>query len=136
MNRGSIKADPIIRVALEPALPFRVRVSHAQGWDRLALEGELDLASTPILQAEFDRLERNHPGLILVDLRRLSFMDATGLRVLLGAYARALHGPWSLAIVRGPRAVHRLFELAGVEQVLHVIEDPAAARPERRLRAS
>jgi anti-sigma B factor antagonist len=114
-------------------VPFRARATRAPRWDRLALEGELDLASSPILKAELDRLERRGTGVIVVDLRRVSFMDASGLHVLVAAHERAVRSWWSLVIVRGPRAVQRLFELAGVDRSLRLIDDPARARPERLL---
>lgn len=116
-----------------PPVPFLVRVTHTSRWDRLTLEGELDLASAPILQSQFDALERDPASVIVVDLRRLLFMDVAGMRVLLEAHERALCGWRSLVIVRGPRAVQRLFELARVEEILHLIDDPALAQPRRLL---
>ena len=133
MSRHSIKSQDVLWTPLPPPTPFLVRRTHAPGCDRLALEGELDLASAPILQSEFDRLERDPASVIVVDLRQLSFMDLAGMRVLLEARERALRGWWSLVIVRGPRAVQRVFELAKVEQLLHMIDDPALAQPERLL---
>jgi anti-anti-sigma factor len=72
---------------------------------------------------------------VIVDLRRLSFMDVAGLRVLLTARQAALERGRRLAFVRGPRAVQRLFSLVGVEQSLDLVEDPADVRPARLLAA-
>jgi anti-sigma B factor antagonist len=133
VSRGSVNSDDLASAACPPAVPFRVRITRAPGWNRLTLEGELDLAASPILEAGLDRLERDPASVIVVDLRRVSFMDASGLHVLVAAHERAVRGRWSLVIVRGPRAVQRLFELAGVDRFLHLLDDPARARPERLL---
>jgi anti-anti-sigma factor len=120
----------------QPAIPFRARITHAPEWNRLSLVGELDLVSAPILQAAFDRLESAPVALIVVDLRRLSFMDAAGLRVLAEAHKRARRGRWRLVVVRGPRPVQRLLELTGFDNLLGPIDDPDLARPARLLCAS
>ncbi len=122
--------------ACQPAIPFGALITHAPEWNRLSLVGELDLVSAPIVQAAFDRVESAPVGMIVVDLRRLSFMDAAGLNVLAQAHKRAQRGRWSLVVVRGPRPVQRLLELTGFDKVLGPIDDPDLAQPERFLCAS
>jgi anti-anti-sigma factor len=122
--------------ACEAAIPFGARITRAPEWNRLSLVGELDLVSAPILQAAFNRVESARVGLIVVDLRRVSFMDAAGLHVLADAHKRARLGRWSLVVVRGPRPVQRLLELTGFDKLLGAIDDPDLARPERMLCAS
>jgi anti-anti-sigma factor len=125
-----IPSDQVRWLFLGPVVPFRVHAVRTPGWNRLTLEGELDLASAPILEAELDRLACHPAGLVIVDLRRLSFMDVAGLRVLLTARQAALERGRRLAFVRGPRAVQRLFSLVGVEQGLDLVKDPADVCPE------
>jgi anti-sigma B factor antagonist len=79
----------------------------------LALRGELDLASAPLLERELWDAESSSPGRIVVDLSGLQFVDSTGLHVLLGAHRRARENDRQLLLRRGPRAVHRLFEITG-----------------------
>jgi hypothetical protein len=69
--------------------------------------------------------------LVIVDLRRLSFMDVAGMHVLLTAQRQAAERGRRLAFVRGPRAVQRLFSLVGVEPGLDLVEDPADVRSDR-----
>lgn len=109
-------------------LPFEVRGTHGPGWDRVTLEGELELATAPLLEDELDRLERHPAALLVMDLRQLSFMDLTGMHVLLAAHDRALLSGRRLAFVRGPSVVHRLFELVGVEHEVDLIADPTEAQ--------
>jgi anti-anti-sigma factor len=131
----AISIDQVIRQARQPGPAFRVRVTHAPEWDRLTLEGELDIASAPTLRAALGDLYPRRARLIVVDLRSLSFIDLTGMRVLLTAHQRAPRNGSRLAIIRGPRAVHRLFELVGADEVFDVVEDPAWTRPAHLLPA-
>ena len=125
---GSIKSDRVAPLPCRPlSFAFEVRVTHGPGWDRVTLKGELDLATAPLLEDELDRLERDPAALLVMDLRQLSFMDLAGMRVLLAARDRALLSMRRLAFVRGPRVVHRLFELVGVEHELDLIADPTEA---------
>ncbi len=49
----------------------------------IELEGELDLLTAPQLTAATGAARRGEPGRVVVDLRRVAFMDSSGMRVLL-----------------------------------------------------
>jgi anti-anti-sigma factor len=68
------------------------------------------------LQPQLDRLMAGvrHDVLVL-DLRGVAFIDSVGLSLLVEAHEAALGGEFRLAIVRGPREVQRIFELAGTK---------------------
>ena len=90
-----------------------------RGRAMLTLRGELDLATVPEAEAALMRLEHDpEAATIVLDLRRLAFMDSTGLRFVLAAGARASGSDRRFVIVRGPRNVHRVFHLARLEDRL------------------
>ena len=99
----------------------------SDGTVRLALTGEFDIASAPRVEEEIGRIEAAGPGLIVLDLRGLEFMDSTGLRTVVGADARAREQGRRVAIVPGPKSVHRIFEVTGLIDRLEFVEDPAGA---------
>jgi anti-anti-sigma factor len=107
--------------------PFSIHIDESDEMVRVVLEGELDIATTPTAEAELRRLEHNRARLIVLDLRRVTFMDSTGLRLLVAADARAREAGHRLAIVKGPAAVHRVLELTGLDAKLDLIADPADA---------
>lgn len=109
--------------------PFSIRVEQPDGTAHVVLEGELDIATSPGAEAELKRVEGNGARLIVLDLRRLTFMDSTGLRLLVAADSRARESGRRLAIVRGPEAVHRVLEITGLDAKLDLIGDPADATP-------
>lgn len=97
-----------------------------RGTVRLALTGELDISSAAQLDQELAKLEASDPPLIVLDLRKLEFMDSTGLRTVVTADARAREQGRRLAIVRGPDAVHRVFSVTRLDERLEIIDDPTA----------
>lgn len=50
-------------------------------------------------------------GRVVIDLSRMQFLDSTGLHTLLRAQKRWLVTGREFSLLRGPRAVHRVFEL-------------------------
>lgn len=94
---------------------------------RVALVGELDISSAGQVEQEIARAEAGASPLIVLDLRKLDFMDSTGLRVILGADSRARENGRRLAIVRGPEAVQRIFTITRLDERLDMVDDPSAA---------
>ena len=86
---------------------FRVVVSEQAAGTVVAPEGELDVATAHELEAVL----ATQSGPVVVDLRKLSFIDLAGLRMLLEADARSRQNGMNLHFIPAP-VVRRLFELA------------------------
>lgn len=84
----------------------------------IALHGELDLATQRDFEQELLRVEATDALSIVVDLSGLTFMDSTGIRVMLSADARSRAESNRLSLLRGSFAVQRVFELTGVVDLL------------------
>jgi anti-anti-sigma factor len=93
------------------------------------LSGELDISSAPKVEDELARVEPARPGLIVLDLRNLAFMDSTGLRLLIAADTRARQQDRRLAIVKGPDPVQRVFRITRLEERLEIMDDVPADTP-------
>jgi anti-sigma B factor antagonist len=102
---------------------FRVEVRSEDRATVIAVSGELDLASSPALQEELDRVSPDSE-LLIIDLRELDFMDSTGLSVLVRAHQRAEEQGRRLAMVKGPQQVQRLLSLTGVADRLTLVDTP------------
>jgi anti-sigma B factor antagonist len=94
------------------------------GIAELRLDGELDLASAPELERRLAELERQRPDRLIVDLTALSFLDSTGLRVLLQAEARASERGSELVLRPGEASVQRIFDVTGALEVLNFEPSP------------
>ena len=78
--------------------------------------GELDLATFEEAEAAVAQARRDQPGPLRLDLSELTFLDSSGLHLVLQIH-KAFGGE-GLEIVPGPRSVQRVFELAGVLEIL------------------
>lgn len=102
-----------------------IKLRHGSQAEVVALSGELDLSTAHSVQREFERIEDRDPAVLVLDLRQVSFMDSTGLRMLLGAHVRARRGRRRVVFVRGPEAVHRVFRITRVDGQLEFVDDPS-----------
>jgi anti-sigma B factor antagonist len=93
--------------------PFTCEVVPERDAVRVRPVGALDMATAPTLDAEIAQLRDAGFRRILVDLRKLDFMDSSGLRALLTLHARASSDGFELGLVRGNATVHRVFEVTG-----------------------
>jgi anti-anti-sigma factor len=103
---------------------FRVDVRKEQRAVVFTVRGELDLASSPALEQELDRVSDTAVDLLIVDLRELRFMDSTGLHALVKAHKRAQDSGQRFAVVQGGAQIQRLLSLTGVEELLTVADSP------------
>src|SRR5215218_3449991 len=115
--------EPCI-VALRPMSPLEVKIEQREGQTRIALTGELDIASTARLEEELTKAETNSPGTMLLDLREVEFIDSTGVRAVIAADERARSAGRRLVVVRGPGAVERVLSVTQLDQRLELVDDP------------
>jgi anti-sigma B factor antagonist len=102
------------------------------GRHTVMLVGELDLATAGELEAAINRLCAYGAREIVLDLHELSFVDSTGLRVILtGRQVCETHAcDFSLTRVQVP--VQRLFEQTGLGERLSFRGKVVTKRPSRR----
>jgi anti-sigma B factor antagonist len=93
----------------------------------VTLSGELDFSRAYTFDEEMRQLESQRPGSIVLDLRELNFLDSAGLGRVLALQRRATRDGRRLFVVRGCRAVERLFALTALNLRLEMVSDPRAA---------
>jgi len=93
----------------------------------IALTGELDLSGAAPLEEEIERLA-GEDGVrrVVLDLRELSFMDSSGLRLVALAERRLGGAGRALVLVRGPNAVQRVFSITRMDEHLRFVDSPEA----------
>ena len=87
----------------------------------VAVEGELDVSNAPRLRRALSDVIDGEPGSVVVDLSRLTFVDSTGLGVLVGADKRARALGVGLVLSSPQPSIAKVFEIAGVHRVMRVV---------------
>jgi anti-sigma B factor antagonist len=104
--------------AVEPTgpRPFAVDVQRRNAVAIVRPQGELDIATVETLRAALDGIES--AGRVVVDLRGLSFIDSTGLHLLVALHRRALRDGFQLSIVAPAGPIGKAIRLSGLDQAL------------------
>jgi anti-sigma B factor antagonist len=96
--------------------PFEVEVSRDGDTVTVSPTGELDISTVPRL-AEALAAEGPCRRLVL-DLRGLSFIDSSGLRLVLMEVERARGEGHDVEVVPGDERVQRIFRLTGADRIV------------------
>jgi anti-anti-sigma factor len=108
-----------------PPEPFRCDVEPAHGRVHVIPHGEIDLSTVGMLESRLRELRETGFDHLVVDLRDVTFMDSTGLRLILSWDDDARAEGRDFELVAGPPMVQKLFEITGVLGRLRFVE-PAA----------
>lgn len=84
----------------------------------IALIGELDLANAPDVEKQLTRAEATAAASIVLDLSGLTFIDSTGIRMIVSADARSRVNSHRLTLRRGSPPVQRVFEISGIDRIV------------------
>jgi len=111
------------RLEHEPeAAPLRLTVSHQYGGLRIAVAGELDLATVGQLDEVVDGALRDATHTVVLDLRELDFMDSTGIGALLRAQQRLRATGRHLVLVKSPSTpIAQILAVTGADSEIEVL---------------
>lgn len=84
----------------------------------VAPHGELDLGSVDQLRAALRRHDFVHCRAIVLDLSGVSFLDSSGLSLVLQEHQRCECDGLDFQLVPGPETVQRVFEMTGLAEHL------------------
>ena len=102
---------------------LEVETHESDGLVHVTLQGELDLSTVGKVEEELSRVEERADKVLVLDLRGLSFLDSTGLRLMVTADQRARKAGRRLAIVKGPETVHRVFTITRLDERLQMVDE-------------
>ena len=110
-------------IGLSVAAPFALPT----GYVVVPLSGEVDMAtSDAVAIALADAARRARAG-VIADLSGLTFIDASGLRVLIRAHQRTGHLAAGLRIAGAPANVRRLLRVMHLDRYLSIYPTVTAA---------
>jgi anti-anti-sigma factor len=102
----------------QPFPDFGMAIEHRGPTVVIRLDGELDRN----VSREFERRMRDVYSIaaeqLVIDLRKVLFVDSTGLSLLLSVWKESQRVGFELILVRAPEKVRRLFETTRIAPVL------------------
>lgn len=103
---------------------LEIEAAEADGTYVVRLHGELDLAHCDSVDAALRAAERSQAPRILLDIDGVSFIDSSGLQVILRAKRRSDGSGRRLRITRGSGHVADMFRLTALDMTLPFAETP------------
>lgn len=93
----------------------------------LVLQGEIDLHESPRVKEGMRQLLEEEPAHVFIDLTRVTYIDSSGLAVLIEAMQRINAYGGQLALFGVHDAVSNILHIARLDQVFHIYSDKATA---------
>lgn len=101
---------------MELSLATRSVSNHAV----LEIGGEIDVYTAPRLRERLIEMVGAGEKRVVVDLRRVEFLDSTGLGVLVGAHRRLRASNGSLSLVCPDERLLKIFRITGLDSVFDI----------------
>lgn len=106
---------------------LQIVVASAEERSRVMLAGELDMAAVEQVEGAVEaQLEAGARELVL-DLAQLSFIDSSGVRLLLALDARAAREGWALTLARPAEQVRSILRITGIDESLPLEREETGA---------
>lgn len=107
---------------MQQARPLRAEVT-------VVLGGELDHYTAPQIRAQLDDILHD-PTIthVVLDLENLTFMDSSGIGVLLGRLRILQLRGGKLSVKNMQPPIAKLFQLTGMQRVIGVLDAPKGGR--------
>jgi anti-sigma B factor antagonist len=102
--------------------PFEIGVQNREGVLIVTVSGDFDLSASQEFGRVFAELGADDLREVQIDLRPVSFIDSSGLRMLVEAEQIARERAVALRIVRGGSAVERVLKVTGLDKVLPLVD--------------
>jgi anti-sigma B factor antagonist len=93
----------------------------------VAIVGELDLATIPTLRSFVEDRLATPPETLVLDLSELSFMDSSGLRMLIELDQRSRAEGWGFSLIASlHHSANTVLRMTGAAEALPFIEAPGS----------
>jgi anti-sigma B factor antagonist len=93
----------------------------------LPLEGEIDLHISPEIADSLREMVEKKPKVLVVDLAQVTYLDSSGLAVLIDAMQNVQEYGGKFALANVQESVHHIFEIARLDQVFRIFPDVETA---------
>jgi anti-anti-sigma factor len=99
-------------------MPFGMKVAHEGDVVRVCPLGDVDIDTVDAIRRRIEDLKAAGARRVVLDLREATFLDSTGVHLVVEADADARKDGWDFALIEGPAGVQRPLEVLGLREHL------------------
>ena len=107
---------------------MKVQVKNtAQGIELVTLQGDLDFHSSPDLREKFIELADHQASKILVDFKKVDYVDSSGLAAFVELFQRMKRYNGQLVLFNLSQGVRDIFEIAKLHSIFRLAQSEQEA---------
>jgi anti-sigma B factor antagonist len=110
-----------------PVSRSRVRKAGPRSHHILPLEGEIDMRVSPRIASKLRTLIRDKPEKLVIDLSKVSYIDSSGMAILIDAMQKVEAYRGNLYLVGMRETVRTIFKTSRLDQVFRIRRNVADA---------
>lgn len=101
-----------------------VSCTHNNGNLEISISGEIDHHNARTLRGKIDeKIYLYRPKVVALDVSNVSFMDSSGLGLILGRFTLARELGGELKVVNPNKSVEKILDLAGTSRLITIEKD-------------
>jgi anti-sigma B factor antagonist len=118
-----------VHIEATPDIPLKLTSRRLTGRTVIAIRGELDIASAAALRGHLISAVRHTTNPLVFDLSGVSFCDAAGLDLLVGAHRQASARGVDITLAAPRQQLLNLLRITGLDGVF-TIQEPDTTAPD------
>ena len=97
------------------------RIEYGKKEIKVYLDGEIDHHSACLIRVSIDEaIMRKRPSLLILDFGKVSFMDSSGVGLVMGRYRLATNKGKSVALKGLGERDHKIMKMSGIEKLMPI----------------
>lgn len=100
---------------------FGISEVCVDGTSIVSVSGEVDVATAPAVRDCLHQVIERDPGPVIADLVGVTFIDSTGLGVLIGAHRQCADSGRPLRVVVAEPRIRKVFEITGLTELFPIL---------------
>lgn len=102
---------------------IKIAAQEQKGWIVVAIEGEIDLHTSPEIRKELAGHVKAKKAKVLIDLAKVAYIDSSGLATFIEAMQKLRKGGGEIALAGLSETVRHVFEVARLDSVFKIFKN-------------
>jgi anti-anti-sigma factor len=107
---------------------LKVWTENWEGTPVVRAQGEVDLATVDDLRSAARDAVRAKPEAVIFDLRQVTYIDSSGLGILVATRKQLGNAPDSVVVITSQPAVLQSLQITGLDRILRIMPEPQTTR--------